>query len=112
MGVLVIKKSAAAKIGNLVVQSGNPAVKPPIPGWLGDWLGFHMLNACLWLWNLPSKLLLALTYRHLSASPGAEEDYLLLHSVLLFDAITGQVRFDGLSSLKLVEELGRVCDFA
>merc|ERR1711907_630991 len=38
-------------------------------------------------------------------------DYILIHSVLFFDALVAHVRFDGLSSLQLVEELGRVCGF-
>eukprot|EP00971_Amphidinium_carterae_P150289 2979418-Amphidinium_carterae.1 len=33
--------------------------------------------------------------------------YILIHSVLLFDALLAHVRFDGLSSLQLVPELGR-----
>ena len=31
--------------------------------------------------------------------------------VLYFDALVAHLRFDGLSNLKLVEELGRVCGF-
>ena len=42
---------------------------------------------------------------------GLQEDYILLHSVLVFDALAAHVRFDGLSSLSLVGELARVCGF-
>lgn len=35
----------------------------------------------------------------------------MIHSCLFFDALVAHVRFDGLSSLQLVEELGRVCGF-
>ena len=35
----------------------------------------------------------------------------MLHSVLVFDALAAHVRFDGLSSLALVRELGTVCGF-
>ena len=35
----------------------------------------------------------------------------MLHSVLVFDALAAHVRFDGLSSLALVRELGEVCGF-
>lgn len=35
----------------------------------------------------------------------------MLHSVLVFDALCAHVRFDGLSSLSLVQALGEVCGF-
>jgi len=38
-------------------------------------------------------------------------EYILLHSVLFFDALIAHVRFDGLSGLTLVREVGKVCGF-
>lgn len=38
MGTLLIKFSAAAKLGKVVAHSGCPVVKgAPAPGWIGDW---------------------------------------------------------------------------
>mmetsp|Transcript_45247 Transcript_45247/g.98474 ORF Transcript_45247/g.98474 Transcript_45247/m.98474 type:complete len:405 (+) Transcript_45247:2-1216(+) len=108
-GILLVKLSAAAKIGKVVAHSGCPVVKgAPAPGWIGDWLGFHSLMAYFWLWNLPHRMLLPLTYSQIM---GKEEEYTMLHSVLVFDALCAHVRFDGLSSLVLVRELGSVCGF-
>ncbi|CAK9019486.1 Pyruvate dehydrogenase [NADP(+)] [Durusdinium trenchii] len=109
MGTLLVKVSAAAKLGKVVAHSGCPVVKgAPAPGWIGDWLGFHLLMAYFWLWNLPHRMLLPLTYDQVS---GKEEEFIMLHSVLVFDALCAHVRFDGLSSLALVRELGNVCGF-
>ncbi|CAJ1346250.1 unnamed protein product [Effrenium voratum] len=111
MGNLLLKTSAAAKLGKVVAHSGCPVVKgAPAPGWFGEWLGFHLLFAYFWLWNLPHRMLLALTCDQLQFME-PEEDYILLHSVLVFDALAAHVRFDGLSSLSLVGELARVCGF-
>jgi hypothetical protein len=38
-------------------------------------------------------------------------DYILLHSVLFFDALVAHLRFDGVSNVDLLPELGRVCGF-
>jgi hypothetical protein len=38
-------------------------------------------------------------------------EYILIHSVLLYDALVAHVRFDGLSSLPLTRALGRICGF-
>merc|ERR1719410_2379824 len=35
----------------------------------------------------------------------------MIHSVLLFDALCAHVRFDGLSSVKMVKVLGEACGF-
>eukprot|EP00438_Fugacium_kawagutii_P035186 Skav232761 [mRNA] locus=scaffold1229:161624:169408:+ [translate_table: standard] len=38
MGTLLVKVSAAAKIGKVVAHSGCPVVKgAPAPGWIGEW---------------------------------------------------------------------------
>ena len=109
MGTLLVKVSAAAKLGKVVAHSGCPVVKgPPAPGWIGEWLGFHLLMAYFWLWNLPHRMLLPLTYNQVM---GKEDEFIMLHSVLVFDALCAHVRFDGLSSLSLVRELGNVCGF-
>ncbi|CAE7676325.1 PNO [Symbiodinium pilosum] len=111
-GVLLVRVSAAAKLGKVVAHSGCPVVKgAPAPGWLGEWLGFHLLMAYFWLWNMPNRMLLPLTFDQLQALGGREEDFIMLHSVLVFDALAAHVRFDGLSSLALVRELGEVCGF-
>ncbi|CAK9019519.1 Hypothetical protein SCF082_LOCUS14556 [Durusdinium trenchii] len=120
MGTLLVKVSAAAKLGKVVAHSGCPVVKgAPAPGWIGDWLGFHLLMAYFWLWNLPHRMLLPLTYdqvsgkeeTHLMSTYVHDEEFIMLHSVLVFDALCAHVRFDGLSSLALVRELGNVCGF-
>ena len=125
-------------------------------------LGFHLLMAYFWLWNLPHRMLLPLTYDQVSgkeethlmstyvhdvsflvpktyhpwthplAATGkkpeaprmlsktteslktiwvSQEEFIMLPSVLVFDALCAHVRFDGLSSLALVRELGNVCGF-
>ncbi|KAJ8610921.1 hypothetical protein CTAYLR_009768 [Chrysophaeum taylorii] len=38
-------------------------------------------------------------------------DYLLVHSVLFFDALVAHLRFDGLSNVDLVKQLAAVCGF-
>lgn len=107
-GMLMIKLSAAGKLGNLNCHAGLPA---PAPGWMGQWLPCHLLLAYFWLWNMPSRMLPALIH-HVCRRNGAKyNDYVMIHSVLFFDALVAHVRFDGLSSLQLVEELGRVCGF-
>ena len=40
-GVLVIKKSAAAKLANLKAHAGLPGQQP---GWAGEWFAFHMVS--------------------------------------------------------------------
>eukprot|EP00439_Symbiodinium_sp_Y106_P066034 s1787_g10.t1 len=104
-GVLLVRVSAAAKLGKVVAHSGCPVVKgAPAPGWIGEWLGFHLLMAYLWFWNLPNRMLLPLTFDQLQAFGGREEDFIMLHSVLVFDALAAHVRFDGLSNLALEGE--------
>lgn len=113
-GVLMIKKSAASKLANLKAHAGLPSQQL---GWMGEWLAFHAVWAYFFVWNLPSKALMPLVVDVMG--PGAPSDgmfhssgeYILLHSVLLFDALVAHVRFDGLSSVKLAQELGKICGF-
>ena len=90
-----------------------------MPGtdWAGDWYGYYLFASFMWSWNLPSKLIPALVVDAMGKDAPADGmlhesgDYALFHSVLMFDAVTAHLRFDGLSSLRLVEEIGRICDF-
>jgi hypothetical protein len=107
-GMLMIKAEAGAKLGKLNSHAGLPS---PAPGWMGQWLPCHLLLAYFWLWNLPSRMLTPLIHHVYKKEGKKYNDYIMIHSVLFFDALVAHVRFDGLSSLQLVEELGRVCDF-
>jgi hypothetical protein len=107
-GMLMIKFEAAAKLGKLNAHAGLPQ---PAPGWMGQWLPCHLLIAYFWCWNLPSRMLTPLIHFVCGQNRLKYNDYIMIHSVLLFDALVAHVRFDGLSSLQLVEELGRVCEF-
>jgi len=107
-GMLMIKVEAGAKLANLKAHAGLPQAAP---GWFGQWLPCHLLLAYFWLWNLPSRMLPPLIHHVCRANGKKYNDYIMIHSVLLFDALVAHVRFDGLSSLQLVEELGRVCGF-
>ena len=78
-----------------------------------------MCQAYAWNWNLNTKILPPLIQESMSIQGGSAPqgpfslsgDYILLHSVMLFDAIVAHVRFDGNSSAELVTELGRICEF-
>lgn len=107
-GMLMIRLDAANKLANLRAHAGLPQ---PAPGWLGQWLPCHLLIAYFWCWNLPSRMLTPLIHFVCQTGGKKYNDYILIHSVLFFDALVAHVRFDGLSSLQLVEELGRVCGF-
>lgn len=104
-GVILVKKSAAHKLGALKAHAGLPQSQP---GWQGEWLGFHCLWAYLWNWNMPCRMLLPMILDTLAGRN--PDDFVWIHSVLLFDAL-GHQRFDGLSSLQLLPELGRICKF-
>lgn len=113
-GVLVIKKSAVTKLGKLKAHAGLPKQGE---GWIGEWWAFHLFWAYAWNWNLPTKMLHALVVEAMSSGNApvgpfnSSGDYILIHSVLFFDALIAHLRFDGLSNLDLICELGRVCDF-
>eukprot|EP00403_Amphidinium_massartii_P010959 CAMPEP_0178414714 /NCGR_PEP_ID=MMETSP0689_2-20121128/23179_1 /TAXON_ID=160604 /ORGANISM="Amphidinium massartii, Strain CS-259" /LENGTH=600 /DNA_ID=CAMNT_0020036013 /DNA_START=145 /DNA_END=1947 /DNA_ORIENTATION=- len=112
-GVLLIKPEAAGKLAKLNAHAGLPqpldAMNEMGLRWLGQWLAVHLLMAYFWLWNLPNKMLLPLVQYALEGKN--YNSYVLIHSVLFFDALVAHVRFDGLSSLQLVPELGRICGF-
>jgi len=113
-GVLVVKKSAAAKLAKLTAHAGIPQQGP---GWIGEWFAFHSFLAYMYNWNLPTKMLYPLVLEAMgdgAPSDGmfhSSGDYVLIHSVLFFDALVAHLRFDGLSNLKLVHELAAVCGF-
>ncbi|CAE8614431.1 unnamed protein product [Polarella glacialis] len=106
-GVLLIRKTAAWKLGKPKAHSSN--VPTAAESWAEEWFGFYSLFAYLWSWNLPSKMLLPIVEDLLSTDN--LEEIMLLNSVPFFEGIMGHLRFDGLSSLKLVSLLGQVCDF-
>lgn len=113
MGVIIIKAEAAGKLGKLKAHAGMPSAMDPKNEnglrWLGQWLAFHLLNAYLWMWNLPSKMVIPVVEYALDGKP--YDSYVLLHSAPFFDGLLGHVRFDGLSSLVLIKELGKVAGF-
>merc|ERR1711879_322584 len=79
--------------------------------WFGQWLAVHALIAYFWLWNMPSRMLVPVMQSWLNTQKSKYGDYLMIHSVLLFDALCAHVRFDGLSSVQMIEVLGERCDF-
>jgi hypothetical protein len=152
-GVLVIKKSAAAKLANIKAHAGIPGQGP---GWMGEWFAFwgfwvrpsplsslplpsfsshlflppprlHSLTLHLallllhlpssppqgytWNWNLPNKMLPPMVVEVMgdgapkSGMYHADGDYILVHSVLFFDALCAHLRFDGVSNLDLIMEV-------
>jgi hypothetical protein len=113
-GTLVIKKSAAAKLAKLKAHAGLPQQGP---GWQGEWFAFHMAWSYFWGFNVQNKVLPGLVTEVMGKGAPSDGmfhstgDYILLHSVLFFDALIANVRFDGISSLALIPELGRVCGF-
>ena len=50
----MIKKEAAAKLGNLKAHAGLPSQGP---GWAGEWFAFHMVWAYFWNFNVQNKVL-------------------------------------------------------
>jgi len=112
-GVMIIKPEAAAKLAKPRAHAGMPQAIDPTNEfgmrWFGQWLAFHMLNAYLWLWNLPNKMLVPLVEYALDGEP--YDSFIIMHSVIYFDALMGHLRFDGLSSLPLIHEWGKVCGF-
>jgi len=113
-GILVIKKSAAAKLAGLKAHAGLPSQNP---GWEGEWFAFHMVWAYFWNFNVQNKVLPALVTEVMGKGGPSDGmfhssgDYILIHSVLFMDALIANVRFDGLSSLTLLPEINRVCGF-
>eukprot|EP00929_Paragymnodinium_shiwhaense_P055302 TRINITY_DN27717_c0_g1_i1.p1 TRINITY_DN27717_c0_g1~~TRINITY_DN27717_c0_g1_i1.p1 ORF type:complete len:583 (-),score=94.31 TRINITY_DN27717_c0_g1_i1:71-1819(-) len=113
-GVLVVKKSAAQKLGKLKAHAGMPGLQP---GWAGEWFGFQAFWSYTWNWNVPSKMLVPLVLDAMGKDGPTDGqfhstgEYVLLHSVLFLDALLGNVRFDGLSSLDTLPEIAKVCGF-
>ncbi|OLQ00553.1 Pyruvate dehydrogenase [NADP(+)], mitochondrial [Symbiodinium microadriaticum] len=118
MAAFLLAHALYSVYGNFV-----PSHVARMDGRVASRLGFHLLMAYCWFWNLPNRMLLPLTFDQLQVFGGREvaasaqlmfvliEDFIMLHSVLVFDALAAHVRFDGLSSLALVRELGTVCGF-
>jgi len=80
--------------------------------WLGQWLAVHALIGYFWLWNVPNRMLLPVMQSWLNTQGNKKyNEYVMIHSVLLFDALCAHVRFDGLSSVAMVDILGKRCDF-
>lgn len=113
-GVIMIKKSAAAKLGKLKAHAGLPGAQP---GWDGEWFAFQAVWSYFWSANVPTKMLPPLVMDVMGKGApvdgmcSSSGDYILLHSVLFYDALVANVRFDGLSSLALHSALGEVCGF-
>ena len=116
-GVMVIRKSALSKLFQLKMHAGIPTQDKLPPGWTGEWFAFHAFMSYVWNWNLPSRFLPALVLDCMGENGPTDGmyhssgDYWLIHSVLFFDALIAHLRFDGLSNLDLIQEVGRVCDF-
>ena len=115
-GVLVFKKSALPKLERLTTHVGFQCDAPT--SWYTEWLGFTGFFCYCWNWNVPSRLLVPILLDILKggdfpANRGTftGSDVVLAHSVPFFDGVVAHVRFDGLSSVQLVQELGRVCGF-
>ena len=116
-GVLVIRKSAVHKLSRLKLHAGTRPAIAPSTDWASDWYTFYAFASYVWSWNFPSKLLPALVLEAMGdGAPKdgrlhASGDYVLFHSALFYDAVVAHLRFDGLSALRLTEEVGRVCGF-
>jgi len=118
-GMLFIKPEALPKFLGFAASYAHPGLPSALDPmneigmkWFGQWLGVHLLVAYFWLWNVPSRFLLPLMQSWLNKNGNKKyNDYVMIHSVLLNDALCGHVRFDGLSSVHLVKVLGDRCGF-
>jgi hypothetical protein len=118
-GMLFIKFEALPKFFAFASGSahpGLPSAADPMNEvgikWFGQWLAVHALIAYFWLWNVPSRMLVPVMQSWLNTEGNKKyNEYVMIHSVLLFDALCAHVRFDGLSSVRMVEVLGERCDF-
>jgi len=117
MGVLMLKKDAAKKLDKLKAHASLPGILFPLgeegaSTWGGQWLGFYCVWCYFWFWNLPHRMLTTLMVDQIDKNSGDfRKDYHLINSVVFFDALVAHLRFDGLSHVKLVEEVGKVCGF-
>merc|ERR550514_925965 len=61
---------------------------------------------------MPSRMLVPVMQSWLNTQGNKKYgDYVMIHSVLLFDAFCAHVRFDGLSSVQMIEVFGERCGF-
>lgn len=118
-GMLFIKFEALPKFFGFAASYAHPGLPSALDPtnemgmkWFGQWLAVHALIAYFWLWNMPSRMLVPVMQSWLNGQGRKYNDYVMIHSVLLFDALCAHVRFDGLSSVRMVEVLGERCDFA
>mmetsp|Transcript_7470 Transcript_7470/g.13440 ORF Transcript_7470/g.13440 Transcript_7470/m.13440 type:complete len:664 (+) Transcript_7470:75-2066(+) len=117
-GMLFIKFEALGKFFGFAAQSAHPGLPGALDAtneigmkWFGQWLAVHALVAYFWLWNMPSRMLVPVMQSFLNSQGKKYNEYVMIHSVLLFDALCAHVRFDGLSGLQMVEVLGKRCSF-
>jgi len=117
-GMIFIKFEALEKLMGFTqkyAHPGLPSAMDPMNAngmkWLGQWLAVHALIAYFWLWNMPSRMLVPVMQSWLNCQGRKYNDYVMIHSVLLFDALCAHVRFDGLSSVQMIEVLGERCGF-
>merc|ERR1719454_299140 len=118
-GMIFIKFEALGKLMEFTksyAHPGLPSAMDPMNEHgmkgLGQWLAVHALITYFWLWNMPSRMLVPVMQSWLNTQKSKYGDYVMIHSVLLFDALCAHVRFDGLSSVQMIEVLGERCDFA
>lgn len=117
-GMLFIKFDALPKFFKFAANYAHPGLPSALDPtnemgmkWFGQWLAVHALIAYFWLWNIPSRMLVPVMQSWLNSQGKKYNDYVMIHSVLLFDALCAHVRFDGLSSVRMVEVLGERCEF-
>lgn len=117
-GMLFIKFQALQKFSDFAKSYAHPGLPSALDAtnelgqkWLGQWLAVHALVAYFWLWNVPNRILLPVMQSWLNEKGSKYNDYVMIHSVLLNDALCVHVRFDGLSSVQLVQVLGECCGF-
>lgn len=121
-GMIFIKPEAFPKMFPFLGSCAHPGLPKAMDGdkpqgegmrWFGQWLAVHALIAYFWLWNMPSRMLVPVMQGWLNKQERSKYgDYIMIHSVLLFDALCAHVRFDGLSSVQMIEVLGERCNFA
>jgi len=117
-GMLFIKFEAVGKLFGFAGKAAHPGLPSAVDPfnavgmkWFGQWLAVHALIAYFWLWNMPSRMLVPVMHSWLQSQNKKYGDYVMIHSVLLFDALCAHVRFDGLSSVQMTEVLGERCGF-
>lgn len=106
MGYIVVAQGAEHKLQKVYCH-GAPPTGPN--GWMPLWNSILSLGAWLWLANLPSRMALALV----SSKVGSAElqRVSIFHSFALMNQCCGSLRADGVSTLRLITELGEICGF-